>query len=211
MKVVHKQVAAVGPAADAEPAEHLRFVTDADLPQLNPVVQDGSQILYQRAEIHAAVGGEEKGGLAAFKVAFHVDQLHFEAVLGDLFPADGHGVLFLLAGKLLGAQVHLRRLAQYTAQRLDDRGVFHGVILATADSQFHAVCGIYNHRVANLNFKTGRVKIIGLAAVFEFNAYYFGHSDSPVSDSPECGGTDDSSAPAASRLKMCFGLTLTFR
>ena len=213
MKVIQKLIAAIGTAADSEAAEHLRFVPDADLPQLDAVVQDPRQVFDQRAEIHPSVRGEEKGGLAAFKIAFDIHQLHIQAVLLDLFPADIKSGLFSLAVEFLRAQIHLRGDAQDPAQRLNDGGILHGVVLPGADGDLHAVGGVDDDTVTDLNPEPRRIKIICFPAVFESDANYFGHVFSPILCTVSAGMFPDGPgrASAASRLNICFAFTFTFR
>lgn len=72
------------------------------------VAEHGGQILDQLAEIHTPVGREEKHGLVALEAALHIDELHVQAVLGDLLLADGKRLFFAAAVDLLDAQVVLR-------------------------------------------------------------------------------------------------------
>ena len=108
LKVVQKLIAAVRAAADADAAEHLRLITHTNLAQLDAVAEHGGQILDQLTEIHAPVGREEKHGLVALEAALHIDELHVQAVLGDLLLADGKRLFFAAAIDLLNAQVVLR-------------------------------------------------------------------------------------------------------
>ena len=77
-----------GLAADAQAADHLGLVADADLPQLDAGAEHAGQVLDQLAEVHAAIGGEEKQDLAAVKATLHPHQLHLQLVLLDLLFAD---------------------------------------------------------------------------------------------------------------------------
>ena len=213
MKVVQELAAAVGAAADSETAQHFGLVPDPDLSQLDAVVQDPSQVLDQRAEIHTSVRGEEESSLAALKIALDIHELHVQMMLLNLLAADVEGGLLALAVDLLRSQIHLGGDPQNPAQRLYDSGVLHGMILPGADGDLHAVGRVDDHVVSNLNLKPGGVKIVRFSAVFKSDANYFGHVFSPILCTVSAGerprGPDRASA--ASRLKMCLALTFTFR
>ena len=213
MKVVQKLIAAVGTAADSQASQHFRFVPNPDLPQLDPIVQDSGQVLDQRTEIHPSVRSKKEGGLAAFKIALDIDQLHIQAVLLNLLTADLKRAFLPLAIEFLGAEIHLGSDAQNTAQRLDNGGILHRVIFPGAYGDFHTVGGVDDDAVADLNLKAGRVEIIRLSAVFESDANYFGHVFSPILCTVSAGMCPGGPgrASAASRLNICLAFTFTFR
>ena len=127
-EIVHILAAAEGTAADAQAAQHLRLVPDADLAQLDAGVEDGGQVLYQLPEIHPAVGGEEKEQLAAVKAAFRRAPASSPGPrCGDLLLADRQRLPSPAARcHLQAASVILRGRAQHPAQRLHHLMVLHG-------------------------------------------------------------------------------------
>ena len=74
-----------------------------------------SQILYQLAEIHPAVGSEEENNLAGIKGIFHIDQLHIELVSRNKLLADSEGFLFLPFIFIAASHVLFGRLAEHLA------------------------------------------------------------------------------------------------
>src|SRR5699024_10911049 len=112
--------AAEGPAADADAAQHLRLVAHADLAQLDAVAEDRGEVLDELAEVHAPVGGEEKGYLVPLKAALDVYELHVEAVVLDLLFADAEGLALAVLVYLRDAQVVFRGDAHHGADGRDD-------------------------------------------------------------------------------------------
>ena len=172
-----------------------------------------SLTLDQRTKINPSVRGKEEGGLAAFKIALDVDQLHVQVVLLNLFTADVESGLFPLTVDLLRTQIHLGGDPQNPAQRLHDSGILHGVILPGADGNLHPVGGVDDDTVTDLNPEPRRIKIICFPAVFESDANYFGHVFSPILCTVSAGMFPDGPgrASAASRLNICLAFTFTFR
>ena len=53
-------MAAKRPAANANPADDLRLVPDANLPKLDTGLEHSRQILHQLAEVNSPIGGKIK-------------------------------------------------------------------------------------------------------------------------------------------------------
>ena len=168
-------MAAEGPPADAETAEHFRLVPHADLPQLDARAEHARKILYELAEVHAPVGGEEEENFIPLKRALDVHKLHFELVLFDELPADAERFLFALAVKLRNAQIVRRGAAHDRAQRLHAVAVLDHVVALDALAELHALGRFHDERIARLRGHAGGVEIVRLAAAAEFYADYFCH------------------------------------
>ena len=168
-------MAAEGPPADAETAEHLRLIPHADLPQLDARAEHTRKVLYELAEVHAPVGGEEEENFIPLKRALDVHELHFELVLFDELPADAERFLFALAVELRDAQIVRRGAAHDGTQRLHAVAVPDHVISLDALAKLHALGRFHDERVARPRGHAGGVEIVRLAAAAEFYADYFCH------------------------------------
>ena len=175
LKIAQKLRAAKRFAANAQSAEHLRFVADADLPQLDTGTENGSQILDQRAEIDAPVRSKVKQNFVVVKRVFHVDELHFHLMLGNLFFADRKRFLFAAGVVLHPGQVGSGCLACDRLERENDL-VLRNVAIAHGDkAAFHTACGLHNSVIALFQPDPGRVEIIYLSCVLKPDADYFCH------------------------------------
>ena len=172
LEIIEEFLAAEGPAAYAESADHLGLVAHADLPQLNARAEDGGQILDQLAEIDASVRREEKQKLAAVKGAFRRDKLHFQPVRGDLLLADLKGLLFLFLVLCVRALVLLRRYAQHPAQRQHQLTRLDRVVAGSADAEFVSARRVDDDVRTGLQRQSGRVKIIGFCVIAEADVHH---------------------------------------
>ncbi len=77
-------MAAKGSAANTDTAQDLGLIPDADLAQLDPGTENPCQILYQIAEIHAAIRCKIEKDLTVIKGIFCVDELHIQLMAADL-------------------------------------------------------------------------------------------------------------------------------
>ena len=172
-KLVQEGAAAVGAAADPDPAEHLGLVAHADLAQLDAVVKNAREILDQLAEVHAPVGGEEEKRLVAVKAAFHVHKLHVQPVVLDLLLADDQRVLFAEAVLLVDPPVLQGGHTHHRAQRLHHGIVFHKAVALYAVGDLEPLGRLDDDLFPVGNVQAVRGEIIGLSAGFEFYRYYF--------------------------------------
>jgi hypothetical protein len=69
-------------------AQDARLVADADLPQLDPGLEDGDEVPHQLAEIDAGLCGEEKQDLGFVQKVVGRHQLHGEVPVQDLALAN---------------------------------------------------------------------------------------------------------------------------
>ena len=177
-ELVHELGAAEGPTADAQAADHLGLVSDADLPQLDAGAEHAGQVLDQLAEVHAAVGGKEKQDLAAVKAALHPHQLHLQLVLLDLLFADVEG--FLLTAAVVGGGVFVvvGGDAEDGPQGFDHRVIGHLVVARRAVGEFRALGGLHDHVGAGGDREPLGVEVVFLAAAAEADRDHIGHKSS---------------------------------
>ena len=169
--------AAQGPAADAQAPQHLRFVPDADLPQLDPGPEHAGQVLHQLTEVHPALGGEKEDDLVALKVALHAHQLHLQLVGGDLLLADGKG-LPLPAAVVGGCLVVVVcGDAYHRAQGLDHALVVHLVVALHALDVLDALGGLHHHVLLRLHLEPSGVKIVVFRSAAKADADDFCHNE----------------------------------
>jgi hypothetical protein len=83
-EVGEEGVAAQGPTTGAEAAAHARFVAHPVLVELDAGAQCARQIAHQGAEVHSPLGREVQHQAASVEGGVSGDELHGEAVLGDL-------------------------------------------------------------------------------------------------------------------------------
>ena len=116
LELPQKGVAAEGTAADSQAPQHLGLIPNADLPQLNPGVEDRGQALHQAPEVHPSVGGEEEEDFGPLKAALHAHQLHVQFMLQDLLLTNPEGIDLLLPVFLHHGKVFLRGRPDHGAQ-----------------------------------------------------------------------------------------------
>ena len=177
-ELVHELGAAEGPAADAQAADHLGLVTDADLPQLDAGAEHAGQILHQLTEVHPPVGGEEEQDLAAVKAALHPHQLHLQLVLLDLLFADIEGFLLTAAVVGGGVLVVVGGDAEDGPQGLDHRVIGHLVVARRAVGEFRALGGLHDHVGAGGDREPLGFEVVFLAAAAEADRDHIGHKSS---------------------------------
>ena len=170
---IQKLGAAEGPAADAQAADHLSLVPDADLPQFDPGPEHRCQVPYQLPEVHTTVGGEVKDDLVAVKAGGNVHQLHLQTVVRDLLLADVKGLVLPFLVVFHGAAVILRGRPQHGAQGLDDGLVIHLVVALRAGGEFRALGSLHDYLVPHLHLDPFGVKIIILASAPKADADHF--------------------------------------
>src|SRR5581483_10524314 len=98
-------------AAGAVPADHLRFVADADLAHLDARAEFARELAHQLAEVDARVGGEVEDQLRAVEGVLDARQLHREAALADLHVRDPKRLAFAPLVPLARDDVLARREA----------------------------------------------------------------------------------------------------
>ena len=173
---IQKHAAAVRAAAQSDSAQQFGFVPDTNLPQFNAIVKHTGKILDQFSKIHPPIRGKEKGGFGPFKIAFHVEKLHFKAMGGDLLFSDLKCFLFLLPIAPVLLQVLLCCHALYRPQRHNHLPVIHLMVSLYAIGDFQALRRFHNQLKAVLRGNPVRRKIIGFPLIFEFNTDNFNHS-----------------------------------
>jgi hypothetical protein len=89
-------MAAVTPAANAQPADNPGLVPYPDLAQFYPALENAHQILDQFPKIHTGFGGKEKEDLGLLQKEMYRNKLHFQMMGFDLFFAGLKGVFFVL-------------------------------------------------------------------------------------------------------------------
>ena len=190
-EIVEEARAAEGTAADAETAEHLCLVAHADLTQLDARTENAREVAHQLAEVHAALGGEEKDDLAAVEVALHAHELHVEPVVGDLLLAGLERIPLAAAVIFHRASVVLRRHADERSQRLDDGFVRDLVVARQAQGVLRALRGLHDHVLTALHGDAVGVKIIFFAAASKADANYFSQriSSNSAARPPKSGPT----------------------
>ena len=158
------------PPADAHAAEQLGLVAHADLPKLDPGLEDARQILHEIAEIDPAVRREIKEHLAVVKCVLRLDQLHVELPLGDLALADPVGLPLLPVVLRCPLPVVRRRHPEDRLQRLRDplirklhRSDDHLAVLDAAG-------GLDDHPVIVVDLKGHGIKIINFTNILKLNA-----------------------------------------
>ena len=87
-------MAAQRSSADANAADELCLITDADLTQFNSCLKHSCQIFYQFTEVNPAIRSKIKQHFIVVKSVLCVDQFHFQLMFPDLFLTDAHGILF---------------------------------------------------------------------------------------------------------------------
>ena len=172
LEILQKACAAEGPSADSQSAYHLRLVPNADLPQLDPGVENRGQIFHQLPEIHALIGSKEEKDLAAVKGHLSGHQLHIQAVLGDLLLADIIG--FFLFAPVFGNDPLILGCChtKYTAQWGHHLPFRNGVVAAGADAELRTPGSVDNDMVAGLQLQSGRVKKVDLLSRAELNIHH---------------------------------------
>ena len=157
--------------ADAEPAEHLRLVADADLPQLYPRVEDGREVLHQLAEVHADLGGEIEQELRVVKGVFRPDELHREAVVLDLLPADLEGLVLERAVGLPAVGVLVGRDAEEGTEGGHDLRRGDEFVRRRREAVFDAARRLDDDGISRLHRVLSGREIVNLAAVAEPHAH----------------------------------------
>ena len=149
MEIAQKAIAAVGSSADAQTAQHLGLVPDADLAQLDAGVENAGQIPHQRPEIDPTFGGEEEQDLAAVEVVLHLDQLHVQPMLLDFLLADLVGSGLLLLVLLHGGEIGVGGHAQHRAQGGHQLHLVNEPVALDALAELHAPARLDNDPVAH--------------------------------------------------------------
>ena len=179
LELVQELRAAEGPSTDAQTAQHLGLVPHADLTQLNAGMDGTGQVLYQGAEVHPALGGEEEEYLVALKAVLGLYQLHLQTVLGDLLLADLEGLGLLLLVALPDLFVLLGGPAQHRAQRCGELHLIDGGVALGTFAVLHTPGGLDDHPFAGLEDLAVGVKIVLFASAFEADGNNFNHGCSP--------------------------------
>ena len=168
-------MAAEGLAADTQTAQHTGLVTHADLAQLDTGTENAGQILHQGAEVHAALGGEEKDDLAGVKAELHLHQLHVQLVALHQLLADPHG-LFFTAAVLIDLLLVLRSgQTHHRAQGLHHHFVLNKAVGADTGAVFQTLSGLHDDALTGGHPQPVGVKIILLSARFEADADDLSH------------------------------------
>ena len=178
MELLQELGAAEGPPADAQAAQHLSLVPDANLPQLDAGMNGAGQILHQGAEVHPALGGEEKEHLVPLEAVLRLHQFHLQAVLCDLLLADLEcpGLLLLI---LFPGQLVLRGgPAEHRAQGGGEFHLIHLRILLGTLSKLHAPGGLDDDPLPQAEELPIGVKIVLLSAFFEADTDDLDHNSS---------------------------------
>ncbi len=178
-KSPQKRRAAEGPPADAQAAQHLRLVADADLAQLDAGVEHGSQALDQAAEVHPAVGREEEDDAGALEVALHVDQLHLQLVVQNFFLADLERILLFFPVSLHHGPVLWGGQAEQGAQGGGQLLLRQGEVAPDAHGVLFPGGGLHDDPVAHPAGLALGVEIILFAFAAEANADDVWHRLSP--------------------------------
>ena len=164
--------------AHAQSAEHLRFVTDADLPQLYPCAENGGEILHQFPEIDPDLRGKIEEELAVVEGVFRLDELHVQSMVAYLLLTDGERLRFELLVCLVPFPVRVCGDPYNGAQRRDDFGMGDHLIAGRDKAVFGSPCGFHDHAVAFLHHGIARREIIDLSRVLEADTddlHFFRH------------------------------------
>ena len=169
-------MAAERPSADPDPSEDLCLVTDTDLTQLDPRAEYARQILYQVAEVDAAVRCKVEKDLAVVKCIFRLDQLHLQTAFQDLLSADL--IRFFFFDAVLGLPFNILRIrdAKDLPERLRDPVIRQHHRGQNDGSELDPPHGLDDDVIVIVNVQIFRVKIIDLAGISEFYSDYFLHS-----------------------------------
>ena len=134
-------------------------------------MENGSQILHQRAEVHPAVGGEIKENFGVVEGLLHAHQLHIQLVFLDLPLADLESVLFesLVIRRVTGV------LRSSDADDLLERGSDQVVVHLTHPGNdlavFQTPGRFHDHEVPGHGPEPAGIKIVQLSGIFEPDAY----------------------------------------
>ena len=164
-------------AADTNPSQNLRFVPYADLTELDPGLEDRSQILDKLAEIDPSVRGKIKQHFIVVKSIFRVDQLHFQAVFADLLLADLKGILLPDPVLPLSFVVVRRSHTKDFFQRMNHFILRYLLRFQDHTAVLYSPGSLHNNMVSCLHPVSFGIKIINFSHITESDAYYFCHSD----------------------------------
>ena len=140
---------------------------------------DGAgQVLHQGAEIHPALGGEEKEDLVPLEAVLRLYQLHLQAVLRDLLLTDleSPGLLLLI---FLPGQLILRGgPAEHRAQGRGELHLIHRRILLGTLSKLHAPGSLDDDTLPQAEALPIGVKIVLPSAFLKADADDLDHNSS---------------------------------
>ena len=174
-ELAEEPAAAADHAATAHRAEHLRFVADADLAQLDAGVVLAHEVLDQLAEVDAGRRGEVKHQLAAIEENFHIDELHVElafpdARLAKLVRGVGQRVVLLRRGQVL-----VRHLAQDIPDAVGRKVFGQAVHNGHHRGDAEALPRFREHAIPPVNEGVLAVKKVYLSVMTEFDTDYALH------------------------------------
>ena len=84
LEIPQECCAAQSSAANADAAEHFRFITDTDLPQFDTHTEHCRQLFYQFTEVYTTVRGKVKDQFILIECHFHIHQFHVQFQTGNL-------------------------------------------------------------------------------------------------------------------------------
>ena len=171
LEVAQEGGAAQGPSAAANAADHLGFIAQTDLAQLDTRAEDRGQVADEFTEVDTAICRKEKNNLAHIEGIVDINEFHGQFMLGDFGQADTESFLFPFFIFFHLANVFRRRLADNRLQRLDD---FRRIDTARGNddmAEFHAPCRFDDDAVVQFEFDIGGIEIIYLSGRFKAYTY----------------------------------------
>jgi len=164
-------------SANAESADHSRFVADADLTKLDTGAENGCKILDERAEVNSTRRGEEEYELGVVKRVLRVNELHIEPVIGDLSKADLEGLALTAAVILVVSLVLLCSRADNGAKGRDDLIFGHFSVRDDYVAELESLRSLNDSVSADAVMLIFGIEIIYLASVLKADTDYLGTLD----------------------------------
>ena len=143
-------------------------------------MEHGGKLFDELTEVDALIGGEIEDDLGAVEGVFHIDKLHIQPAVSDLFLADGIGIarglkIFFVDGRILFVGDAKDRLQWF--RNVAVRQPMGGQADAGV---FDAARSFDDDVVVGIDLLTAAVKIIYFSGVLKLHAYDLWHGGSPL-------------------------------